>query len=264
MLENKSENKVWKIASIVLNCIFYVFIGILLIFSISNLNVKKDAYNIPGLFGKGYLTVLTPSMDGDQEDSFTTEDLIFVKKVTDKNREKIVEELEVGDIITFVYYSSDLRKDILNTHRIVDIVIADSGEKIFVTQGDKVAMNPDTKYGTPGLSYEYYENVSENNIKAVYTGKWSGAGNVMSFLLTSNGFLLCIVLPTALFFIYEAILLVMNFMKLKSQKDQVQKDKEHEEDLARIKAELEAEREKIRSELLAEMQAEKEQKEEQE
>ena len=86
----------------------------------------------------------------------------------------------------------------------------------------------------------------------------------MIILLTSNGFLLCIVLPTALFFIYEAILLVMNFMKLKSQKDQVQKDKEHEEDLARIKAELEAEREKIRSELLAEMQADKEQKEEQE
>lgn len=265
-MKEKEMSKGWKITSIVLNVVFYVFIAILLLFSISNLKMK-DELSIPSLFGKGYLTVQTSSMEGEEEDSFTRDDLIFVKVVNDKNREKLVSGLEVGDIITFAYYSDEIGRTILNTHRIVGNSYDSEGKKYYITQGDKYGMDPAKKYekdcdiSTKDPNYsDYYETISAENIKAIYTGKMEGTGRTMKFLQTSNGFLLCIVLPTALFFIFEAVVLVMNFMKIKNEKNELARQKEHEEDLARIKADLEAEKEKMRAEILAEMKKEQEEK----
>lgn len=252
-MEEKREKKTWKIVSIVLNCVFYLFIAILLIFSISNLGMKTEL-DIPSIFGNGYLTVQTSSMEGEEKDSFTTKDLIFVKVITEKNREKVVSKLKVGDIVTFAYYSDEIGRTILNTHRIVDFSTGSDGKEYIRTQGDKYAMNPAYKYNPENLVDSKFETVAIENIKAVYTGKWTGFGSTMKFLQTSNGFLLCIVLPTALFFIFEAIMLVMNFMKIKNQKSEEQRAKEHEDDLARVRAELEAEKEKMRAELILELQ----------
>ena len=58
----------------------------------------------------------------------------------------------------------------------------------------------------------------------------------------------------------EAVVLVMNFMKIKNEKNELARQKEHEEYLARIKADLEAEKEKMRAEILAEMKKEQEEK----
>lgn len=253
MLEEKKENKCMRIVGIVLNCVFYLFIAILLVFSISNLKMKTEL-DIPSIFGKGYLTVQTASMDGEEKDSFTTKDLIFVKVVTDKNRDKIANKLEIGDIITFAYYSDEIGRTILNTHRIVDFSESTDGKLYIRTQGDKYAMNPAYKYSPDNLTNAKFETISLEDIKAVYTGKWVGAGSAMKFIQTSNGFLLCIVLPTALFFIFEAIVLVMNFMKIKNHKNEELMAKEHEDELARVKAELEAEKEKMRAMLLAELE----------
>ena len=253
MLEEKKEKKWWKVVSVVLNCVFYLFVAILLIFSISNLGMKTEL-DIPSIFGKGYLTVQTSSMDGEEEDSFTPKDLIFVKVINEKNREKIVSKLEIGDIVTFAYYSDEIGRTILNTHRIVDFSTGSDGKQYIRTQGDKYAMNPAYKYDPDNLSSAKFETISYEDIKAVYTGKWTGAGNTMKFLQTSNGFLLCIVLPTALFFVFEAIMLVMNFLRIKNHKNKETMMKEHEDELARIKAELENEKEKMRAELLAELE----------
>jgi Flp pilus assembly protein TadB len=69
------------------------------------------------------------------------------------------------------------------------------------------------------------------------------------------------VLPIALFFVIELLLLVLNFMKIKQEK----RDKQHALDMERIKqeqqAQLEAEKARIRAEILAE-QAQKEKEEE--
>lgn len=266
MLEKKTENKAWKIISIVLNCIFYLFIALLLIFSISNLKMK-DELSIPGLFGRGYLTVQTSSMDGEEKDSFTKNDLIYVKVVTDKNREKKTKNLEIGDIITFAYYSDEIGRTILNTHRIVDKRFDSENNLIFVTQGDKIAMDITRKYEkVPSVEkaddyISCYETVSYKDVKAIYTGKWSGFGKTMKFLQSPNGFLVCIVLPTALFFIFEAIMLVMNFNKIRNQKKELATASEHEEEMANMKAELEVEREKMRAEILAEMESKKDQEE---
>jgi signal peptidase len=264
-MKDIQEKKWFKISKIVLNVIFYTLIVVLLLFSIANIN-KKDQFSVPNIFGKGFSTVVSPSMEGSQKDSFTTEDLIFLDVVTDSNRDKKLEKLEIGDIIMFKYFNNDLNEYVLNTHRIVDIVEI-NGKTTYVTQGDKRAETyPDDKYDPAKGWEELFEQnkielVSGSEVAAVYTGKWVGAGAAFKFVQTSNGFLLCVVLPVALFFLVELVLLLLNFMKIRQQK----RDEQHAEEMERIKAEqaarLEEEKARIRAEILAE-QAKQEKEEE--
>ena len=264
-MKDIQEKQWFKISKIVLNVIFYTLIVVLLLFSIANIN-KKDQFSVPNIFGKGFSTVVSPSMEGSQKDSFTTEDLIFLDVVTDGNRDKKLEKLEIGDIVMFKYFNNDLNETVLNTHRIVDIVEV-NGEKLFVTQGDKRAETyPADKYDPAKGWEELFEQnkielVAADEIVAVYTGKWVGAGAAFKFVQTSNGFLLCVVLPVALFFLVELVLLLLNFMKIRQQK----RDEQHAEEMERIKAEqaarLEEEKARIRAEILAE-QAKQEKEEE--
>ena len=264
-MKDIQEKQWFKISKIVLNVIFYTLIVVLLLFSIANIN-KKDQFSVPNIFGKGFSTVVSPSMEGSQKDSFTTEDLIFLDVVTDGNRDKKLEKLEIGDIIMFKYFNNDLNETVLNTHRIVDIVEV-NGEKLFVTQGDKRAETyPADKYDPAKGWEELFEQnkielVAADEIVAVYTGKWVGAGAAFKYVQTSNGFLVCVVLPVALFFLVELVLLLLNFMKIRQQK----RDEQHAEEMEKIKAEqaarLEEEKARIRAEILAE-QAKQEKEEE--
>ncbi|MDD2492873.1 MAG: hypothetical protein PHY83_02905, partial [Bacilli bacterium] len=79
---------------------------------------------------------------------------------------------------------------------------------------------------------------------------------------SEQGFLLVVVIPTAIFLVFEAFVLVTNIMKIKQDKVAGEKAKEHEEELAKAKLELEAEKEKIRAQVLAELEAKKNEKQE--
>ena len=211
---------------------------------------------------------MTPSMEGTQKDSFTVDDLVFLNVLNDRNRTKKVEKLEVGDIITFVGYNESLREYILNTHRIVDIIDY-NGSKVFITQGDKIAeMNDEYKYSREddwdpevGLLNDRCELVTADDVKAIYSGKWVGAGKAFKFIQTSNGFLLCIVLPIAIFFVVELLIVILNFMKIKQGK----REEEHAVEMEKMRQEqqrlLEEEKARIRAEILAE-QARKQEEEE--
>ncbi len=255
MEKSKKENKVWKIISIVINVVFYVFIAIILLFSISNMG-RKDTLDIPSIFGNGLLTTPTNSMDGDRDNSFTKDDLIFVKVIKDRNREKLIEKIEVGSIITFSwkleYEGEDFGIQPV-THRVVEIQVND-GIKYFFTQGDNIASDPSKKYVVGGANdSDNYELISSDKVLAVYSSKMSGAGKAMKYLQTPNGFLFVIVVPTAAFFIFVAITMIFNFMRVRQFKNEEERQKDHDEQLAKVKADLEAEKEKMRAELLAEM-----------
>ena len=264
MSEVVKENKALKITKLVINIVFYVLIFVLLLFSIANLN-KKDDTEVPNLFGSGFTTVESDSMDstitdseGNKvlkfEDSFTKEDIVFLKVVNDKNREKKLADLEIGDIIAFKYLPEGSNKYVLNTHRIVDIKQDASGEDYYITQGDHVALNDHYKYDPNSDSNDptKYEVVNANDIRGIYSGKWSGAGKAFKFIQEPTGFLLCVVLPVAAFFIYELVVLLISVFKIKQHKN----SEKHEEEMAKIKEEqekmLEEERARIRAEILAE------------
>ena len=54
---------------------------------------------------------------------------------------------------------------------------------------------------------------SSSSIVAKYTGtKIGGVGNFLSFLRTEPGFFLCVLLPMIIFFVYEAVRVVLNLL----------------------------------------------------
>lgn len=224
----------------ILNIVLDVVIAIVLVFAaflaVISIRSKVKGYNdYTEVFGSAYVAVASESMSGTTPDyvpqgkleGFEKGDLIKIN-LTD---EKEVQQLEVGDIITFktVYIVQD--KTVLNTHRIVEINRNSEGKIVsFVTRGD----NNDVNDTMP---------ISVADVVGVYEGKASGIGHVFLFMSSSAGFFVCIVLPTLLIVVYCVVNLVLV----------IQKEKKVQ--VAEAEIEKQAEKERIRQELLAEMQS---------
>ena len=239
----KRSISIKKVLFIVLNVLFYSFILLMLLFAIANIKVKRTD-DIPNIFGRGFLSVQSDSMNGNRDDSFKKGDLIFVKMLDEDDMEK----LNVGDVITF--YDTDLTA--LNTHRIVD---KDPG--VFIVQGDLVALDDNRKYDPDGENdSNYYQAISYNEVKALHLSTWGGAGSTYDFIV--DNFEWTIVLPVALIVILEIVLLVRNILSLNNAKLKEKYEKEKLEDLG----DLEAAKEEMRKQILEELKKEQEEKEE--
>lgn len=237
MEKTKSKFTPKNVLLIIANVFFYALILLLLLFAIANIKAKS-VDDIPNIFGMGFLSVQSDSMNGDYEDSFKKGDLIFVNILSDKEKDN----LKVGDIVS--YYDLELKN--FNTHRIVDI-----GDGYFVTQGDLAAKNPVTKY-VPGGNNDpnTYEVVTKNQIKSVYISHWSGAGTTYDYVI--EHFEWTIVLPVALIVVVEVILLVRNILRFNQEK---LKEKYAKTSLDNLDEET---KEKLRKELLEELKKEQE------
>ena len=250
---NKMNPTVKKVLSIVFNVLFYTFLILLFIFSISNIRSKKN--NIPNIFGSGYLVVQSGSMTG----TFEKGDVIWVKIANEKR----ISKLKVGDIITFtdpaisVTIAQSGGEDDgtnLNTHRIVDIVTMPDGSLRYICQGDYVKISfPADVYDASKDQNNKIQIVKSDEIKAVYTRNMGkGMTSVLKFAKSSLGFGLCIVLPTAILLVYEVVMLIRNIMKLNKEKIEAKMA----EDKAAQQEDLEAQKQRMREELLAELRAE--------
>ena len=136
----------------------------------------------------------------------------------------------------------------MNTHRIESITEM-NGVRSYTTKGDNNDM-ADTHV------------ISDGDIVGKYVNKLSGFGKIMEFLSSSMGFLIVIVLPLLLFFIYQIYHLVMVSINLKkaiaveeAKEKELAKAKVDEaeaalEEARRLKAEAEAK--------IAELEAKKE------
>lgn len=227
-----------KVSKIVLNVLFYAFVLLILLFAIANTKVKTTA-DFPNIFGTGFLSVQSNSMDGDEKDSFKQGDLIFVNVLNDKERDA----LKVGDIVTFygMFYSESEGKQVraLNTHRIVEV-----GESYFVTQGDWVAKQPGRKYDPNIINDENnYEIINKKEALAVHKSTWRSAGKTLDYLQTSTGFGLFIVLPTVLILGVEGFFLVKNILKINQEKMEEKFKQKDEEMRKQIMEELKKEQE---------------------
>ena len=200
---NKTEAK--KIVSIVLNVlvwVFLVFAALTTILTFVSMNAKDG---VPSVFGKSIVSVQSPSMDGNKKGSFKQGDLLFVDKVTADE----AWDLEEGTIIVYrapIDINQDGETGDINTHRIVRKWTTEGGIVYFKTQGDAEAED------TYDLRY--------TDVVAVYNGhsRLRGMGAVADFLKSSIGFLLVVVLPMALFFLYELYNLFKILMENKMEK----------------------------------------------
>lgn len=184
-----------KILNVVID-IVVIFIMIVSIFIVT-LSLTSKSSGVPNIFGVAPLSVQSNSM----EDTFSAGDLLLSQVTNNPD-----ETYEVGDIVTFPISIDG--ESVLNTHRIVE-VIEDNNITYYKTQGDNKNTNPE-----PDKALQ-----SASTIVAKYTGnKISGLGNVLTFIRTQLGFFLCVLLPMIIFFVYEAIRVVMNIIAYNNEK----------------------------------------------
>ena len=183
---NKAVKKVLNVIIDII-VVFILIISILVV--IMSLTTKSSG--VPNIFGYAPLSVQSNSM----EDTINEGDLIFSKVSADAG-----DRFKEGDIVSF--YQKIDGKDVINTHRIIEI-IPDEGTEYYRTQGDNKKTNPepDKELKKPA------------DILAAYTGtKIPGIGYFLSFIRTQLGFFLVILLPMIIFFVYEAIRVIMNII----------------------------------------------------
>ena len=175
--------------------LIFVFLITLVVFSSGKNN------GVANLFGYIPLTVESDSM----KPTFEKNDLIICKEIDDVN------SLKEGDVITF-WTVIDGRR-VKNTHRIMEINDTD-GSKSFITRGDNNPVD-DT---SPAYSGDLIGKWTETKI--------SGFGKIMSFLRTKKGFFICIVLPMAIFFLFELYKFIVTLVEVKRPEAAEQLDEE--------------------------------------
>ncbi|MDE7100584.1 MAG: hypothetical protein K2O05_01875, partial [Anaeroplasmataceae bacterium] len=258
VIENKEakekRNTPLFVLKIVGNVIFYFIIIVLLLLSIMNIRAGNQSDAFPNIFGKGFLSVQTDSMNGDKDDSFKAGDLLFVKVF----KEKKANHLKVNDVITFYDSTVNDNKGGLNSHRIVYINYDAEGNVLSVVcQGDKSAkdynwtFNPEsTDSNAPIrnqelLSGNHAQTVSLKDIKGVMTSIWHGAGKTVDGI--QKNWLFIFVLPVLAFLIFEIFMVAKNVMALKNEKKGINNDNV---------IDIEAQKEELRAQILAELRAE--------
>ncbi len=186
----------------VLNIVVNVVLVVVIIFGIFcsyTAFASKSGNGVPNFFGISAFSIQSPSM----EPEFYEGDLIIDKAVKDTSK------LEVGDVITF--YTIIQGERALNSHRIIEVI---EGEPTYyVTQGDNNTLEDAMR-------------VHENEIVGEYLFRIPALGNVIDFLQTSTGFLVVIVLPVFLFFIYNLVQFFRAFFDYRMKKMRMQIESE--------------------------------------
>ena len=188
-----------KVVKRIVNIIIDIIVILILAVSvlIVTLSLTSKSSGVPNIFGVAPLSVLSSSM----EDTINIGDMILCEVTDDPSY-----EYEKGDIVTFPITVNG--ESVLNTHRIVE-VIKDDNITYYRTQGDNKKTNPE-----PDKDLQ-----TSPTIVAKYTGtRIGGVGNFLSFIRTRLGFFLCVLLPMIIFFVYEAIRVVLNLLAYNKEK----------------------------------------------
>ncbi len=211
MQENAKTSKTKKIIGIIVNVLVWLFVIFAVFTTVLAVSAGNNEKKIPTIGNKCYLKVQSYSMKADKPDwadgkpkGFTKGDLLIGEYVygdTDK-----IYALEKGDIITFEMEIGGAIQ--LNSHRIVEVVKSEADGRVlyFKAQGDnhEVSFAPDDVYAS--------------QIVAVYTGhKIPLAGGVIDLVSSKTGFIFTIIVPLGLFFIYELVIFIRTFIKVKNE-----------------------------------------------
>lgn len=191
---SEKQKKVFNITVTALQIVVVLLAIIFAAIILCNPNI--DSAEVSGSSIK-LLPVLSNSMAGDKEDSFKEGDLIVAKIPKDKNA------LEIGDIVTFKYNVGGANR--LNTHRIIEKDTTAEGLTVYITQGD--AADADQR-----------ERIMADEVLAVYDFHIAGLGSAIHWLQNPTNFLLVIVLPLIILFIYNIIMFVRMMVMAKMAK----------------------------------------------
>ncbi|MBQ7789775.1 MAG: signal peptidase I [Bacilli bacterium] len=181
-----------NILKIVLNVIIWTIIIVATLLTIATLNSRGDG--VPNILGYIPLNVQSESM----EPEIMKGDLIV-----DKEYDEETMELKKGDVVSYIAEISNQR--VLITHRI-DHVISINQMVSYITKGDNNLKSDDNQ-------------VAKGDIVGIWKGfRIPFLGTISDFLQTKTGFISCVILPLALFFVYqlyEFIMLLFEYKEIK-------------------------------------------------
>ncbi len=170
------KQKVLNIVGIAL-CVILIPILIMNCVLIVKGLVNED--EVPGVFGRTPLIVLTDSMYPEIKSG----DIIICKDISP-------EDVKEGDVISF-FDPEDKNGVAVVTHRVIEIITDDDGKLYFRTKGDN--NNAQDKASVPA-----------ENLVGIWTEtRFAGLGHVALFMQSTWGLVVCIFLPLALFVGYE-------------------------------------------------------------
>ena len=178
-----------KALSIFANVLAWIVLIFALLITIMVFSSSKNN-GVAHLFGYMPMAVESDSM----KPTFKQGDLIICKEIDDYST------IKENDVITF--WTTIQGQRVKNTHRIVE-VLNDDGNVKYVTKGDNNSVKDD-------------DVISQGAI----IGKWTEVklpiiGKIMDFLRTKTGFFICIVLPMAIFFLFELYKFIATIIEAK-------------------------------------------------
>ena len=232
MSNPQETSKTMSIVKKILNVLLWVLLAFALVIMIFTFVSVSNDYGVPMFGNKVFLNVQSDSMSP----TFNKGDMLVGTVLTEEEKQT----LQVGDIITFyVDLDGDGAKE-LNTHRIVSIT---ADHESFYTQGDNKETNKTLDdYTISARDIVATWHAPDENGKGGDT-RIVGLGSFMSFMQSSTGFLLLIVLPLLAFFIYELIQFILLIIKIKngdkkkmSPEEEALREKLYEEYLLKQKA----------------------------
>ena len=176
-----------KGVTVFVSIVLWMIILLAALFAFTTL-ATKDQSQVASVAGFTPMVVKTDSM----APTFEAGDLIMIRKCD-------TSQLKEGDIVCF--HTIIENEYALNTHRIYKIDET-AGVRSYTTKGDNNE-----------ISDQHV--IADGDIVGKYVGRLPKMGKVMDFLSSSVGFLVVIVLPMLLFFIYQVYHLVMVTISLK-------------------------------------------------
>lgn len=181
-----------KILKIIFDVIIWTIIILSTLITISTL--KSRGKEVPSVFGFVPLTIQSESM----EPEIKKGDLIIAKEYNPNKR-----ELKEDDVISF--YTEIQNQRVVITHRIEHIINI-NGMVSYVTKGDNNKISDENQVAT-------------GDIVAVWDGfRVPYLGTLLTFLKTKTGFVCFVILPLALFFVYQLYQFIMLLFEYKDIK----------------------------------------------
>ena len=194
-----------KILNIILNVFIWIFVAFSAFMTILSLTASSSQDGIPSISGTAFMTVSSDSMKG----TFDKGDLILVTKITDE----VKQNLKVGDVIT---YRADLDGDgneELNTHRIIEVLYdADGKVDKYRTKGDNNMLDDSDPVLWQFVIGKWNKSTTDDGTVIPFVG------GVISFIQKPTGFLVAIVLPLVIFFLYEVYVFIKAVFTVKGEK----------------------------------------------
>ena len=231
------KSKGRRIANTIINIVLVIAIILAAVCTYTSY-VSTSGNGVPSIFGLRVMSIQTESMYPTMKPG----DLIFDTAVKDTS------ELKIGDIIT--YWTVIDGERVRNTHRITEIYDG-GGYLIFQTKGDNNTIEDSLT-------------VHESEIVGQYNGmKIAGLGKLFDYLQTSTGFLIVVVIPVAIFFLYHLIQFFRVLFEYQSVKNKLLYEKERgknedlvEDEKRKLEENRQAERKRMETELREKLRAE--------